>query len=156
MDIKETIKDIADNHHGFLKQEIPVIKSLAYKILKVHYEDCKDELIQVHRQYGRVQNELELALVKKQMVLLPMIWDYQKKPSSELMDEIRRTVDEVEGDNEILMRELEGLKEKTNTYTMPESGCPTYDTTYRKMEKLHQEVEKYIEIEREMYKELLG
>jgi iron-sulfur cluster repair protein YtfE (RIC family) len=65
-------------------------------------------------------------------------------------------VDEVEGDNEILMRELEGLKEKTNTYTMPESGCPTYDTTYRKMEKLHQEVEKYIEIEREMYKELLG
>jgi iron-sulfur cluster repair protein YtfE (RIC family) len=39
---------------------------------------------------------------------------------------------------------------------MPESGCPTYDTTYRKMEKLHQEVEKYIEIERKMYKELLG
>jgi regulator of cell morphogenesis and NO signaling len=156
MDIKETIKDIADNHHGFLKQELPVIKSLAYKILKVHYEDCKDELIQVHRQYGRVQNELELALVKKQMVLLPMIWDYQKEPSKELLEAIRETVREVEGDNQILLKELEGLKDKTNTYTMPESGCPTYDTTYKKMEKLHREVEKYIKIEREMYKVLLG
>lgn len=156
MDIKEAIKDIADNHHGFLKEELPVIKSLAYKILKVHYHDCKEELVQVHRQYGRVQNELELALVRKQMVLLPMIWDYQKKPSEELLEEIRRTVDEVQMDNDILLGELEGLKEKTNTYTMPESGCPTYDTTYRKMERLHQEVEKYIRIEGEMYKELLG
>ena len=149
MDIKETIKDIADNHHGFLKQELPVIKSLAYKILKVHYEDCKEELIQVHRQYGRVQNELELALVKKQMVLLPMIWDYQKKPSEDLLEEIRMTVQEVEGDNGILLEELEGLKEKTNSYT-------TYDNTYKRMEKLHHEVENYIKIEREMYRELLG
>lgn len=156
MDIKKTIKDIADNHHGFLKEELPVIKSLAYKILKVHYHDCREELIQVHRQYGRVQNELELALVKKQMVLLPMIWDYQKEPSKELLEEMERTIQEVEGDNDILLGELEGLKEKTNTYTMPESGCPTYESTYRKMEKLHQEVERYIGIEREMYKDLLG
>jgi len=156
MDIKETIKDIADNHHGFLKQELPVIKSLAYKILKVHYEDCKDELIQVHRQYGRAQNELELALVKKQMVLLPMIWDYQKESSKELLEEIRLIADEVEGDIDILIKELGRLKDKTNTYTMPESGCPTYDTTYRKMENLHQEVEKYIKIERKRCKELLG
>lgn len=154
MDIKETIKDIADNHHGFIKQEVPIIKSLAYKILKVHYEDCKDELIAVHRQYGRVQNELELALVKKQMVLFPMVWDYEKKPSEDLLYEIKESIEEVEKDNDILLNELKELKKVTNNYTMPESGCPTYDSTYKKMEKLHTEVEKYIGIEREMYKNI--
>ncbi|WP_422486402.1 hypothetical protein [Gudongella sp. DL1XJH-153] len=156
MDIKETIKDIADNHHGFIKQEVPVIKSLAYKILKVHYEDCKDELIAVHRQYGRVQNELELALVKKQMVLLPMAWDYEKNQSEELLGQIKLLIEEVEKDNEILLSEFRKLKKATNNYTMPESGCPTYDSTYKKMEKLHSEVEKYIGIEREMYKNILS
>ncbi|MGM0397217.1 MAG: hypothetical protein ACQEP4_09200 [Bacillota bacterium] len=155
MDIKDTIKDIAENHHGFIKQEVPVIKSLAYKILKVHYEDCKDELVAVHRQYGRVQNELELSLVKKQMVLFPMVWDYRKKPSEELLKEIREVIDEVEIDNMLLLRELDGLRNATNNYKMPESGCATYDNTYRKMEKLEEEVRKYIDIENDMYRELL-
>ena len=154
MDIKETIKKIAEDHQGYLKEELPVIKGLAYKILKVHYHDNKDELVAAHRQFGRIQNELELALVKKPMVLFPLIWDYARKPTGELLQEIRQVVEEVEIDNMLLLREFDGLRNVTNNYTMPEGGCPTYDTTYRKMEALEAETRKYIEIERKIYGEL--
>lgn len=150
--VNEIIKDIAENHHGYLKQEMSIIKGLAYKILKVHFDDCKDELINVHRAYGKVENEIELSLVKKQMVVLPLIWDYEKKPSDELKEEIIQAIDDVENDNELLLASLEDLRKATNNYTMPPSGCPTYDTTYRKMETLHNEILKYMEKERELYK----
>lgn len=156
MDIKETINKIADDHHGFLKQEIPVIKNLAYKILRVHYHDCKEELIAVHRQYGRVYNEIELGFVKKQMVVFPTIWDYEKNPSDKLLNEIKDAVEEVEKDNALLLKELESLREVTNNYTMPESGCGTYDTTYKKMEKIHSEIEKHLKLEENMYREILN
>ena len=149
--VNEVIKDIAENHHSYLKQEMPVIKGLAYKILKVHYEDCKDELIEVHRAWGRVENEIELSLVKKQMVVLPLIWDYEKKPSDDLKAEIVEAIKDVEEDNKLLLDAFEELKKSSNDYTMPPSGCPTYEMTYRKMEALHSETLKYLERERELY-----
>lgn len=155
MNINEVIKDIAENHHGYLKQEMPVIKAMANKILKVHYEDCHEELIKVHRAYGRVENELELQLVKKQLVVLPLIWEYNKKGDKELLEEIRHAVEDVERDNEILLEAFVDLRKATNNYTMPPSGCQTYDSTYRKMEKLEEESKAYLELERKMYKEIL-
>lgn len=155
MNINEVIKDIAENHHGYLKQEMPVIKALANKILKVHYEDCHEELIKVHRAYGRVENELELQLVKKQLIVLPLIWEYNKKGDRALLDEIRPAVEDVEKDNEILLEAFKELRKATNNYTMPPGGCQTYDTTYRKMEKLEEESKAYLELERKMYKEIL-
>lgn len=155
MNINEVIKDIAENHHGYLKQELPVIKAMANKILKVHYEDCHEELVKVHRAFGRVENELELQLVKKQLVVLPLLWEYNKKSDKALLDEIRLAVEDVEKDNELLMEAFQELRKATNIYKMPPSGCQTYDSTYKKMEKLEEEVKAYLELERKMYSEIL-
>jgi regulator of cell morphogenesis and NO signaling len=155
VNINEVIKDIAENHHGYLKQEMPVIKEMANKILKVHYKDCHEELIKVHRAYGKVENELELQLVKKQLVVLPLIWEYNKNGDRALLDEIRLAVEDVEKDNDILLEAFDELRSATNNYTMPPSGCQTYNTTYRKMEKLEEESKAYLELERKMYKEIL-
>jgi len=151
MSVVDTIKDIAENHQSYLKTELPIIKALAYKILKVHYEDCKDELILVHRAYGKVENEIELSLVKKQMIVLPLIWDFEKKPSESLRKQIIEAIDDVEEDNKKLIEAFKDLEKVTNNYTMPPSGCPTYDMTYKKMETLQEEVLKYIDTERELY-----
>jgi regulator of cell morphogenesis and NO signaling len=154
MNINDVIKDIAENHHGYLKQELPVIKAMANKILRVHYDDCHEELIKVHRAFGRVENELELQLVKKQLTVLPLIWEYNKKNDVGLLTEIKASVDDVEKDNELLLEALGDLRSATNGYKMPPSGCQTYDSTYKKMEKLEDEVKAYLDLERKLYTEI--
>ncbi|MDX9917733.1 MAG: hemerythrin domain-containing protein [Gudongella sp.] len=151
MNVNEIIKDISDNYLGYLKQELPVIKALANKILRVHYDDCHEELIKVHRAYGKVENELELAMVKKQMVVLPLIWEYNKKKDEELLKELKLAIEDIEKDNEVIIEAFKDLRAATNNYTMPSSGCPTYDNTYKKMEKLEEETLAYMELERKLY-----
>ena len=79
IDALEIVKDIVENHFAYLKEELPLLKGLVNKLLKVHYDDCKEELVNVHRAFGRVENELELGFVKKQIDLFPSLWDYIKK-----------------------------------------------------------------------------
>mgnify|MGYP004706816367 CR=1 FL=1 len=154
MNINDVIKDIAENHHGYLKQELPVIKAMANKILRVHYDDCHEELIRVYRAFGRIENELELQLVKKQLVMLPLIWEYNKKKDGAMLSGIKASVEDIEKDNELLLEALGELRSATNGYKMPQSGCQTYDSTYRKMEKLEDEVKAYLDLERKLYSEI--
>lgn len=155
IDSLEIIKDIVEDHFAYLKQELPVLKGLANKLLKVHYDDCKDELVNVHRAYGKVENELELGMVKKQIDLFPNLWDYIKKDKKELLSHIKSLILEINEDNMLLMQALKKLEMETNNYTMPESGCQTYESTYKRMEELHKRVKESIEKEEKIYKNFI-
>lgn len=155
IDSLETIKDIVENHFDYLKQEIPVLKSLANKLLRVHYDDSKEELVMVHRAYGKVENELELGMVKKQIDLFPNLWDYIKKDEKELLPHIKSLILEINEDNMLVLKALENLKMATNNYTMPEKGCQTYESTYKRMKDLHKRVKESLESEETIYKEFI-
>jgi regulator of cell morphogenesis and NO signaling len=155
IELEEIIKEIVEEHFGYLKQELPVLKSLANKLLKVHYEDCKEELVNVHRAYGKVENELELGIVKKQINLFPNLWDYIKKDEGELLEVIKASIVEIKKDNDLAIKALEELKIATNNYTMPESGCQTYESTYKRMSELHKRVADSIEKEEILYKNFI-
>ncbi|MDY0235686.1 MAG: hypothetical protein RBR71_06635 [Gudongella sp.] len=155
IDLLESIKDIVENHFGYLKQELPVLKSLLNKLLKVHYDDCKEELVNVYRAYGKVENKLEVGMIIKQIDLFPNIWDYIKKDEPELLKHIRTVILEINEDNMLLLKALKSLRIETNDYTMPESGCQTYESTYKRLKELHKRVEESIEKEEMMYKEFM-
>lgn len=155
IDSLEIIKDITENDFSYLKQELPVLKNLANKLLKVHYGDAKDELVNVHRAYGKLENELELGMVKKRIDLFPNLWDYIKKGEADHLPHIKSLILEINEDNKLIMEALEKLKMVTNNYTMPESGCTTYESTYKRMNELHKRIVENIEKEEKIYKNFI-
>lgn len=155
IDSLEIIKDITENHFGYLKQELPVLKGLLNKLLKVHYDDCKEELINVYRAYGKVENRLEIGMIIKQIDLFPSLWDYNKKEGEKLLSHIKSLILEINEDNMLILKALQTLKQDTNNYTMPESGCATYESTYKRLEELHKKVKESIEKEEKIYKEII-
>lgn len=152
IDTLEIIKDIVENHFGYLKEELPVLKSLLNKLLKVHYDDSKEELVNVYRAYGKLENELEIGMIIKQIDLFPSLWDYNKKEEEKLLSHIKSLILEINEDNMLVIKALQILEQETNNYTMPESGCSTYESTYKRMKELHKRVKESIEKEETIYK----
>ena len=151
----EIIKHITKEHHSYLKEELPEIESRVYKILRVHYEDAGQVLTEVHRLFGRLNNILELLFVKKQMSTFPNIIDYERKPSSELLEAVLKDIEGMEKNYDEIIQILSELRKLTDDYTVPPSGCPTFDTTYEKLEGLESSILENMKLEKDiMYNRL--
>ena len=70
--LAELISHILAAHHGYVKQEIPRIKQLLFKVVAVHCAD-HPELAAVQRMFGKLAEELEGHMMKEEVVLFPYI-----------------------------------------------------------------------------------
>ncbi len=151
----EIIKHIRGQHHKYLQEELPEIESRVYKILKVHYGDAGEILTPVHSLFGRLNNILELLFVKKQMSVFPNIIDYERNPSSDNLEDVLKDIEGMEKNYDEIVEILSQLRKVTDNYTVPPSGCPTFDTTYEKLEGLEVEILKNLKLEKDiMYSRL--
>lgn len=151
----EIIKHINREHHSYLKEELPEIESRVYKILRVHYGDAGEVLTEVHRLFGRLNNILELLFVKKQMSTFPNIIDYERKPSADLLEDVLKDIEGMEKNYDEIIQILSEIRKVTDDYTVPPSGCPTFDTTYEKLEGLEASILENIKLEKDiMYNRL--
>lgn len=146
---------IVKEYHSELKKTLPETEALVLKILKVHFNDNHEVLIKVHRLYSQLKNSLELLFVKKEVVLFPLIADYQREPSKEGMADIKVLIHEIELGLDAVEKILDELRRVTRNYRVPPTACMTFEKTYQDLEKLEGYILKEIALERDvLYKRL--
>lgn len=151
----ELTTNIVREYHSELKKILPETEELILKILKVHFNDSHEVLIKVHRLYSQLKNSLELLFIKKEVVLFPLIADYQRNPSKGLMENIEIMGKEVELGLDAVEKILMELRRVTKDYRIPPSACMTYEKTYQDLEKIEKDTLECIELERDtLYKRL--
>lgn len=133
-------------HHVFTKLILPEISELATKILKVHGSHHK-ELFQIHKLVRNLEMELEQHLIKEEEILFPMIKDYDKNPSGELLDNIKEQVVETEAEHDGAGDILKELRKITGDYVAPADGCGTYRRTFEKLQDLEADLFQHIHLE---------
>lgn len=148
----DIIKTIQREHHKYLKETLPEIHDLVYKILRVHYADSGKTLESVHKLFGRLLVELELIMIRRQLVLYPAIYDYKTEGKKEMAEILEKEVSSITLEYNIIVDVLEKLRIVTDDYTLPEDSCATFETTYKKLEELEKQVLNAIEAERSMYR----
>ncbi len=141
------IEYILKNHHTPLKKQLPELEKLVYTIFKVHFEDSGDILEKVHRLFGQLKIILESHIIKEERELFYMIRDYEKDPSSELLENILVGIESVERDNKEIEELVKELRQVTNEYMVPPTGCPTYENTYEGLKTLGENLLEHIDIE---------
>lgn len=151
----DIIDYIVNNHHAFLKKELPATEKLVSKILKVHFIDSGQVLTKVHKLFSQLKTELEMHLIKEEEVLFPMIKEYEKSPSDELLDKIVKEIIGTEGEHDEAGNILKELREVTNQYEMPSTGCNTFDLTYKKLEEIESDTFRHIHLENNIMHERL-
>lgn len=142
----DLIDHIVNVHHAYLQTELPKIGELVSKILRVHGQG-HSELAKVHKLFFSLRMELEQHLIKEEETEFPMIKEYEKTGSKELLDKIVSTIKELENEHEGAGDILKELRRITNGFTTPEDGCNTYRLTYDKLRELESDTFKHIHLE---------
>jgi regulator of cell morphogenesis and NO signaling len=143
----DLIDYIVNTHHSYLNTELPRISEYVNTILKVHGKNHGDVLFKVHKLFHSLKADLEQHLIKEEQILFPMIKEYDKNPSAEMIRKIAAVIKEIEDEHEGAGDILKELREITDNYAVPEDGCRTYSITFQKLEELESDLFQHIHLE---------
>lgn len=145
--MKDLIEYIVNKHHTFMKNELPLTGNLLSKILKVHYIDHGDMLSKLNRLFNSLKAEIEEHLIKEEELLFPAIIEYEKNPSSELLDKALKTMKETEDEHENAGDILKEMRKITNGYKAPCGACSSFERTYQKLQDIEADLFQHIHLE---------
>lgn len=142
----ELIDYIVNKHHVFVKQILPQLSELTTKILRVHGPSHSD-LFRVHKLFHTLKTELDQHLIKEEVILFPMMKEYDKEATKELLEKITKVMNETEEEHEAAGDVIKELRNITDQYRVPEDGCSTYALTYEKLQELEADLFEHIHLE---------
>lgn len=151
----ELIDYIVNTHHVLTKRMLPELSELTTKILRVHGSN-HEELFQVHRLFHTLKTELDQHLIKEEVILFPIIKEYDQNPSADLLLRIHEVMSETESEHETAGGVLKELRKITSGYRAPEDGCSTFSQTYEKLQELEADLFQHIHLENNILFKQLG
>jgi regulator of cell morphogenesis and NO signaling len=137
---------VINTHHAYLTKELPKISELSAKILRVHGEN-HEELRKVYKLFHSLKMELDQHLIKEEEIVFPLIKEYEKNNSKQVLEKALKVIRELEEEHEGAGDILKELREITEGYSAPEDGCNTYRMTYQLLEELEGDLFKHIHLE---------
>lgn len=145
-DPESLINHILKAHHQFLREELPALSLLLFKLLGVHGKH-HEELFEVHHKYNLLRMELESHLVKEEVWLFPELLAYAAKPSAEGLEALKELVETIEAEHVGAGDLLKSLRAITDHYSVPADGCTTYALTYSRLQALEKNTFEHIHLE---------
>lgn len=142
----QLIDYIVSTHHAYLVRELPKLRDLIGKILRVHGQQ-HPELSRIHKLFHNLETELEQHMIKEEEILFPLAKAYEAKPAQRLLMEIYRVNAELEEEHEGAGDILKALRALTNNYMPPADGCGSYVLTYKGLEALEWDLFQHIHLE---------
>lgn len=133
-------------HHVYLKEELPKISELAFKILKVHGKS-HEELFRVHKLFNTLRTELEEHLVKEEEFIFPIIKKYELEKNKDNREKLLELIDELEQEHTGAGDIIKELREVTEHYVTPKDACKTFELTYKKLRELELDTFQHIHLE---------
>ena len=144
--LDELVDQILNVHHAYLYENLPKIRELTTKILRVHGQN-HPELSRVHKLFHMIKIELDAHLIEEETIQYPAIRAYSISNSQtdlyKAIDIIEQLQDEHTGAGNIL-KELRAI---TNDYEVPAGACTTYRLTYSKLEEMESDIFQHIHLE---------
>ncbi|HMQ00700.1 MAG TPA: iron-sulfur cluster repair di-iron protein [Cyclobacteriaceae bacterium] len=140
---------IVENHHTYVKNEIPEILRLLAKTSAAH-SDENTELLLIHEQFNLLSEELLNHLEKEESVLFPLIQELSaKRISAEIFDkdQIKIPIELMEHEHELAGSLMKSIRSLSNNYMPPAHACPTFKATYLKLKDFDDDLMKHIHLE---------
>jgi regulator of cell morphogenesis and NO signaling len=146
------ITHIHDKHHVFTREELDRIEPLLAKVCSV-YSEKRPELLQIQALFEELKRELLLHMKKEENILFPYITQMETAISADLAapvamfgtvrNPVRMMMNEHDGAGDVLRR----IRQLSNDFNPPADACVSYQSLYRAMEELEQDLHQHIHLE---------
>ncbi len=149
----ELIDHILEQHHEYLRAELPALENRLTRTLEAHGEKHGEMLRELEQVYRGLQDELYAHLHKEEMILFPAVRLMEQAaaqgrpappaPFGSVNNPIR--VMRFEHDN--AAHALARMREITNNYTLPPDACATWQALYAGLRQLEADLKQHIHLE---------
>lgn len=140
------IERIVTIHHGYLKNEMPILSQFTQKIARVHAER-HPELLELSRLFHDLMSELESHMLDEEQRLFPLIAEYESTGSRVVLTKALETLDELESEHLAAGNLLVAMREITGDYRLPPDACRSYTLTFFKLDELESDMHQHIHLE---------
>ncbi len=145
--MSDLIDHIVNKHHAFLQTTLAPLGELVTKILRVHGPHHGQQLQQVHRLYHNLKMELEEHLIKEEASVFPLLVEYERTGSKELLDKAVAQIHRLEEEHAGYGNLLKELRQATDGFAVPADSCSTYQYTFQKLHELEQDTFMHVHLE---------
>lgn len=151
--LAELVGHIVSTHHQYLRQELPAIQTRLDKVYRVYNQRYGPTLIGLPEVFAALRAELELHIVKEEMMLFPAIvaGEAAVNTASPLpanpFGTVSNPIQMMESEHESAGQALAKIREITQDFGLPEYACVTYRALMSSLHELEQDLHMHIHLE---------
>lgn len=138
--LTKLVAHIVDEHHAYLREELPALGALAEKVRRAHGE-AHPELVDVHETFEAVSAELDRHLADEEAVLFPACIALEAEGAG---SPIAEPIVALRHDHEEVGAGLSRLRALTDGYTPPIDACNSYRALYARLETFERDTHRHV------------
>lgn len=139
-------------HHGYVEENIPIIKQYAQKVYEVHGQHYP-ELLKIRDLFNGIAGPFAAHCKKEELILFPFIKRMvtAERENTKLPKTFFKSVDEpikmMEVEHEEAGEVFRKIAILSNNYTPPEGACNTYKAFFDKLQEFEQDLHQHVHLE---------
>jgi regulator of cell morphogenesis and NO signaling len=143
---------IVNNHHGYVKNSIPVITAHIEKVLNAHGKKYP-YIEEVQKEFSLVANEMINHMAKEEKILFPLIRylvdtkNFGEKPKNAGYGTIRNPIRQMESEHVSAGGAMERIRNLTSGYSLPADACTTFRVTFEELNEFESDLHKHVHLE---------
>lgn len=151
--LKELKDHIINEHHKFLKKELPRLKSLREKVYQAHQQKHGPMLENLGRIFQKLSTDIEMHLAKEEQILFPAIEQIENHikqggPEPEIhCGSITNPINQMEYEHEVAGGLLAEIRKNTSEYEPPADACESFKALYDGLRELEDNLHEHIHLE---------
>ena len=150
--VEELAHYIVRRHHGYVRQQLPVIAAHLEKLVAAHGER-HPELRLIAGHFAELSSELQSHMLREEQVLFPYVQqlaasaEYGVEPPVGIFGSVRNPIRMMEAEHRYAGDELGVIRGLSSNYSAPADGCTTYRVCYEELAAFDADLRQHIHLE---------
>ena len=145
LSLSKLVDNIITTHHDYLREELPRLNFLIDRVSHVHGE-AHPELYEVKAIFDGFRPELEVHMMKEEMILFPLIKELEAASGlpSFHCGSVANPIRMMEAEHDDAGDALTRMRELTDGFTPPEGACNTYRVMLNALAELEVDMHQHV------------
>lgn len=133
--------NVENEKYKFLYELLPELSQNLTKMLRIHgpYDGSLGQIFTI---FHYLKTDIERNTIKKEVVLFPLIKEYEATPSEEKLETIHHVIFDIEEEQSDIEELFKELRIFVDQYYMPGEACKTYTRTFEGLQRIDEEMHK--------------
>ena len=143
---------IVNNHHRYIRKNIPSIENHLQKVISAHGER-NPEVVKVGEQFKIMKDDLLMHMSKEEKMLFPYIHKlYLAKNNSQVISvppfgKVQNPIKVMEEEHQQAGDDMAKISKLTNNYTPPNNSCGTFRVLYSELKDFEKDLHVHVHLE---------